>query len=208
MNGITVRGRGSASRAPDMATMVLSVEAQAAQAGDAQASASRRMSAVLEALRDAGIADVDIATTQVSLGPSFDYSGNTPRLIGFTASQGITVRVRALGDLGPLIDRAIAAGASGVSEVSLGLSEPAAALDEAREAAVADALRQAQALASAAGVGLGAPIAITIADREPGPRPLMRMKAEMAMDASATPIAVGTSEVIVEVDVTFAILGA
>jgi uncharacterized protein YggE len=205
MGGITVRGSGLARRTPDQATVTVSVERQGVTAGDAQQSASARMRAILVAIRETGVTDEDVATSQVSLNPSWDYSGSTPRMTGYTASQGVTVRVRRLDDLGTVIDRAVGAGATNVSEVTLSVADPKAALDEARELAIRDAQRKAEAIAAVAGVTLGAPIQIIESVSAPGPRPMMRAKAEMAL-AADMPISVGTSELTAEVEMTFAIL--
>lgn len=205
-SGITVRGTGRAQRTPDLATLSVSVDTQARTAGEAQSAASTRMRAVLTALREAGIADADIATQQIALNPAYDYSGSTPRMTGYAASQGLAIRVRRLDDLGRVIDTAVTAGATTVADVSLALTEPDAAMDEARDNAVADARRKAERLAAATGATLGAVIAITEGGRQDEPRPMLRAKMEMAA-AADTPIAAGTTELTADVEVTWAILG-
>ncbi len=207
MHGITVRGVGRVGRTPDSATVVLGVETQAATAGEAQAVASTRMRAAIEALTSNGTAARDISTRQVSLSQMFDYSGDTPRPAGYQATQSLGVRVRDLARLGPVIDAAVGAGANQVSEVSLELADPAAARAEARDLAMADARRTAEALARAGGVRLGLPISIRESGRDTSPpHPMLRAKAEMAMSAD-TPIAAGETDFEVSVEVTWGILG-
>jgi uncharacterized protein YggE len=128
-------------------------------------------------------------------------------MTGYGASQRLSVRVRAVDELGRVIDRAIAAGATVVDEVSLELADPGAATAQARELAVADARSRAEALAAAAGVTLGKAVAIMEGPRAGEPRPFAKARAELMSVAADTPVAAGTTEVVVEVEVTFAILG-
>lgn len=205
--GITVRGVGIATRTPDTAHLVVGVDVAAATAGAAQSGASAAMAAVVAGLREAGVAAADLSTASITLAPTLDYSGPTPRMTGYGASQSLAVRVRALGDLGMVIDRAIADGATMVHEVTLEVSEPAAALAEARERAMADARARAEALARLAGVSLGKAVAIEEGPRGGRPVPMAKAaRTELAMDAG-TPVEAGAAELAVEVEVTFAILG-
>jgi uncharacterized protein len=205
-NGITVRGSGQVARTPDLARVTVGVEAAAATAGEAQAAASARIRAVLAALREAGVEDRDVASARISLEPAYDYSGPAPRMTGYGAHQSLAVRVRQLDELGAIIDRAIAAGATVVHDVTLDVAEPAVALAEARDLAMADARTKAGALARAAGVTLGK--AVSIVEAPSGNLPLPMFKARLAAaPPSDTPIAAGTTELAAEVEVTFAILG-
>ena len=202
-----MRGSGQVGRVPDLARVTVGVEVSAAGAGEAQAGASGRMHAVIAALRAAGIEARDIATARISLEPAYDHSGPSPRMTGYAANQSLHVRVRDLDSLGATIDRAITAGATVVHDVSLEIAEPDAALAEARDLAVADARRTAEALARAAGVSLGRAVSITDRPRGTEPGPMFKMAAMDMAAASPTPIAAGTTELSVEVEVTFAILG-
>ena len=205
--GITVRGVGLAVRTPDLARVTLGVEVTEAGAADAQATASRRMAEVIAAVRTAGVAARDVATARIALGPAWDYAGPTPRMTGYTASQSLAVRVRELGSLGAVIDAGVRAGATTVDSVSLEVAEQGVALAEARDAAMADAHARASALARAAGVSLGRAVAIREGFGGGGsPVPMFKV-ARMELAASAPPVEAGETELSVEVEVTFAILG-
>ena len=201
---INVHGEGTVTLVPDMATVVLGVDARSSSAKSAQAAASTAMNGVVAAVRKHGIAAADMATLSVSLGPVYDYSGNSPRLTGYQASQSLQVKVRNLGDTGSLIDDAVAAGATQVQGVSLSVADPSAATAQARAAAVADAKAKADALAKAAGVTLGSPLSITETS-SPGPIPLPYAAAAPLQDKSATQVVPGTFDVTVDVDVSYAI---
>ena len=73
--------------------------------------------------------------------------------------------------------------------VSFGLDRQDAGADKAREAAVADARRQAEVYAKAAGVRLGRLVEIRDGSAQPyQPQPEMRMRMAMAKGADEVPI--------------------
>ena len=71
------------------------------------------MTAVLGALREAGIDDRDLRTEGLSLQPVMDYRNDgPPELRGYELRNGVVARLRDLGRLPAAIDGAIAAGAT------------------------------------------------------------------------------------------------
>ncbi|MFN8519225.1 MAG: SIMPL domain-containing protein [Chloroflexota bacterium] len=206
MHGIRVRGNGRVERTPDLGTVTLGAQVEAATAGDAQRLAGERMRAVLGAVAGSGIDPADVMTERVTLEPTFDYGGPTPRPTGFQATQAVHVRVRDLALLGTVVDGAVAAGANQVADVTLGLADPVAARAEARALAMADARRSAEDLAAGAGAHLGLPLSIVEDDGDRVPGPVRFKMAEAAM-AGGTPIAGGRATVEVSVLVTWSLLG-
>ena len=75
-----------------------------------------------------------------------------PRVTGYQASNMVTVKVRDVDGLGPVIDAVTKAGANRLYGVGLQVSDPQATLDTARKKAVADARAKAELFAGAAGV--------------------------------------------------------
>jgi uncharacterized protein YggE len=124
------------------------------------------------------------------------------------------VRILDLDSAGKVIEAAVqAAGeAARVFDMSLGIADPEAAIDQARESAVEDALRKAEDLAGAAGIALGAPISIEEV-RSPSLPALELQTAGVTTDtagaaataAVAPQIEPGTSRVEVRIHVRFAI---
>ena len=203
-HSISVHGTGRVTMKPDTATFSVGIEATAKKAGAAMDEASTKMAAIIAALKKAGVADADLTTTQISLNPTYDYNnGNSkPILTGYSATQTLNVKARALGTAGSLIDASVDAGANNVGGISFTVDDPTEATDKARTAAVEDARRKAEALAKAAGITLGKVIRIT----ETGgnmPPPIFYERG--AADAAATPVQPGTTELSVDVQVEFAI---
>ena len=194
--GITVIGSGSANVTPDRASLAFGTVSQAKTASAALAASSQAVTRVIDALRKARIAKADIQTSEVSLSPRFNDTGET--VVGYTATNSVTATVRKLGDAGDVIDAAVGAGANQVSGPNLLASDQDAAYRTALKAAVANARAKAETLAGATGVTLGKVTAVI----EGGAMPIP-LAAGAAKD-SATPIEPGTQEIQASVSVTFA----
>ena len=96
------------------------------------------MQRVLAALKHAGVADRDIQTSNVSLNPEYRYPENqSPQLVGYTASNNVTVRFRDIRSSGRILDALVAEGANQINGPSLTVDKPETALDEARAKAIA-----------------------------------------------------------------------
>ncbi len=203
---LTVTAEGRSLRAPDVADLSGGVVTSAPTASGALADNARAMSAVVAAVRKAGIAERDIQTAGISLQPQYKYTQNqAPVLTGYQASNTVSLRVRKLADAGRLIDTLVGVGANQINGPSFRVDDSDAALDEARVAAVATARARAALYAKAAGVSLKR--ILTIAEsggNEPQPpRPMMRA---MAMKAEAdTPVIPGEIALTVTVTMTFEI---
>ncbi|MGH2466334.1 MAG: SIMPL domain-containing protein [Candidatus Limnocylindrales bacterium] len=206
--GITVQGVGRITLTPDQARLSLGVQAHAPTAAAAQSQANAVMARLVAAVKRLGVADKDLATQWLSLQPQYasQPAGDTPpRLGGYQADQSLVVTVRDLTRAGAIIDGAVAAGADQVGGISFSLADPTRASDQARTAAMADARARAQALARAAGVAVGAVVSIIETDGSP-PQPIPYDRGLAAPQVGApTQVEPGTTDVEVDVTVTFAI---
>ncbi|MDZ4094498.1 MAG: SIMPL domain-containing protein [Paracoccaceae bacterium] len=205
---ITVTGEGRADARPDMAAITLGVTTEGATAAEAMTANSTELARVLANLRAAGIADRDLQTTGLSLNPNWDNSygsndGAAPKIRGYIASNMLTVRVRALDNLGAVLDVAVKDGANSLNGVSFGVTDPAPLLDEARKRAVGDALHRAQLLTEAAGARLGKLASISEGGGYAAPAPMFRK--ETAIAADAVPVAEGEVSMTVSVTITWEI---
>ena len=193
---ITVTGAGEASAVPDMAVISIGVRTQAATAGAALRQNSAAMRATLDTLDDLGVAERDIQTSGLSLNPRYDYERNrsNPPIIGYTASNNVTVKLRDLDKTGEIIDQTVQSGANSLGGISFTFSDSKPLYDAARKDAVKAGAAKAALLTDAAGVNLGR--LLTISDGHiaaPSPRMLVtgaRLDAE-----AAVPVAAGESTV-------------
>ncbi len=203
---IIVTGVGEATMTPDMAYLTLGVEADGATASEALRKNSAQMEAAIKTLRDAGVDKKDIQTSNLSVGARYDYSreGQAPRLIGYQATNTVSVKLRELGKAGGVIDKAVASGSNRLDSISFGFADPKPLLNEARKSAVADARERANLYADAAGVKLGDVLQISDSfTHAPGPVPVMA-RADFAK-AEATPIAAGEQTIGASVTIIYAI---
>ena len=160
---VTVTGEATVSATPDQATISLGVTTNGATAAEAMAANSKALSAVLDRLKAAGIDERDLQTANLSLMPNWvGYDGSSvPSIADYTASNMLNVRVRALDQLGSILDASIADGANTLNGITFELAVPGPTLDEARKAAVVDARARAMILVEAAGSKLGNIVSIT-----------------------------------------------
>jgi uncharacterized protein YggE len=201
---VIVAGEGSIAVAPDYAHITGGVTTRGRTVKEANEANAKTMTAVTAALLDSGIPQKDIQTTQFSVQPIYISQGtNTEqRLSGFSVSNQVRVTTRQIAKVGEILDRMVAAGATDVGNIAFLVSDPSKALDQAREAAVADAQRRAELYAHASGLTLGRVAWIT---EEPGYVRSTMMKALAAPAARATsvPISAGENELHVQITVGF-----
>jgi uncharacterized protein YggE len=198
---ISLSGHGEMRMAPDMAFVTTGVLSQGVTAADALAANTAAMNALFAALTGAGIAEKDVQTSNFFVQPRYNFQdGKAPELIGYDVSNTVTVIVRKIGDLGPLLDKVVQAGSNQINGIGFEVSKPDAALDEARKLATADATRKAKIYAEAMGVGLGRVMSISEGVNYQPPMPMARSKVMMA-DAAAAPVPVAAGEQTLSVDV-------
>jgi uncharacterized protein YggE len=203
---VVTMGEGVVKRAPDQAWVTIAAESRAKTPGEAQKLNADAMSAVLQRIKGTGLPAEAIQTSGYELRPEFDYANNRQTLRGYVARNAVEVRVDDLAKLGPVLDGAVAAGATTVSGIRFDIKDRASVEQLALQRAVADARAQATTAAVAAGMRVERVVRIEV-QREPPmppPRPMMAMRAEMAVSAEP-PIAPGELEVKARISLTAAI---
>ncbi|MCP5129794.1 MAG: SIMPL domain-containing protein [Pseudomonadales bacterium] len=209
---IIVSGEGGAEVAPDMAVLQLTVSREAETARAALDANSAAMTEVLKALRDEGIAERDLQTSNFSIQPRYSYPSpkaqgehKPPRIVGYTVRNGLSVRIRDLARLGAIMDKSVTLGVNEGGNIQFTNDDPTAVIEQARTRAVQDAVAKAKTLAAAAGVRLGNVLEISEQSYNPAPRPMMRAAMEMGVAADAVPVAAGESRYQVTVNMSYAI---
>ena len=203
---MTVSAVGDAAAEPDMAVFSIGVETEGPSAAVALRNNSANMRATIDKLKELGIEERDIQTSNLIVNPQYDYdtAQNRPRLIGFLASNTVSAQLRDLDNIGAVLDESVQVGANKINSLSFAFAEPQPLYDEARREAIAKAKAQAELMSEAAGVRLG-PI-LTIQDGHistPMPRtPMARM--EVAFDQSV-PVERGESMVTAGVTIVYEI---
>lgn len=203
---ISISAEASVTREPDIAFISSGVQTEAETAKEAMDSNALRMNGVFDALSEAGVELRDIQTSNFSLQPRYDYSSRgeqPPRLVGYTASNMLTVKVRDLENLGQTMDSLINAGGNTFSGLRFALEDDAEARDEARTTAMTMAISRAELYAEAAGYRVARIVSITEGGSySPRPMQMAEMRA-VAADSAPTPIASGEVGYNASVNVTF-----
>jgi uncharacterized protein len=160
---VIVVGEASVSAPPDYARIRGGVTTTAKTVKEATDANSRLMAAVTGALLDSGVAQNDVQTSEFSIEPVYTSktSSDETKLSGYRVSNQVNVKIRQLAKIGEVLDRLATAGATDIGNVQFLLSDPSKALDQAREAAVADARHKAELYARASGLNLGRVVWIT-----------------------------------------------
>lgn len=205
---ITVTGQADVKARPDMAMISAGVTSEGATAAEALSKNSEAMAAVIKALRDGGVAEEDIQTSNFSVSPTYTpYDPNNPaapqKIVGYQVQNSVNVAVRDLNKLGALLDVVVTSGANSIGGIGFSIAEPKPLLDRAREDAVKDARSRADLYAAAAGVGVGKVLTISETGFTP-PQPVFYAKSMMA-EAAPVPIAPGQETISGSITVTFEI---
>jgi uncharacterized protein len=184
---ISVTGEAKISAPPDLAQIEGGVTSEAKTAREASEANNAAMGKVLLALKGAGIDEKDYQTSRLSLQPqSSSKSSGPPTIVGYRATNRVTIRLRDVTKVANVIDTLVGAGANDLGGINFMVSQASKLLDEAREKAIADARRKAEIYAKAAGVTLGAPLSISEGGA-PAPIVFRRMAAPAAESAPAAP---------------------
>lgn len=204
---LNVSGTGQANLAPDIAYIYVGVHTENPTAAEAVADNTTQTQTVIQAIKDFGIDEKDIRTTNFSIYPQDKFDPQTGTPTGdktYVVDNTVYVTVRKLDQLGDLLDTVVKAGANTVNSVQFDVADKAAALKQARADAVKDAEAQAKSLAEAAGLSLGEIQSIGFFDSQP----IFDGKGgggAVAAEAAAVPIQPGQLTFTVTVNVSYAL---
>lgn len=208
---IRISASAEVSVSPDRAVVRLGVLGEGADAAAAQGRVNATMAAILDAMRALELPDRALRTSDLSLYPVYAdqraRSGDEPQpptIVGYRASNVVSVEVAELARIGEVIDAGIEAGANQLQGISFSARNDAGARAQAMRLAIEEARIQADAIAEALGVritGVREVVAGEYGVRPPMPYAEARFSAEMA----ATPIQPGQVDITANVAVTYEI---
>src|SRR5215831_2004603 len=154
-------GEAEQTGTPDVAFLTLGVTQDRETAGQALRATTQATRSMLELVRKHGLESRDIQTSGLSVQPRYgrptQRSGGDDRVVvvGYSASNQLTLRVRGIERIGELLDNVVAAGSNEIRGLSFDVADRAKLLNESRIRAVDDARRKAMLYAEAAGIRLG-----------------------------------------------------
>lgn len=202
---IEVSATGSDVLTPDIASFSIQVSEKGQTTREAQAFANQKMHELLSVLKKNGVEEKDIKTTMVNLRPSYVWIENRQVLEGQIASQSVSVTLRDLSLLGPVIDQMGAVTGIYLNSVILDKEDKSEGLETAKSRAIESAMEKARLFAEKTGMQIGKPITISEYSTATNPYNTRMMKMEavsMAYDM-ATEVPAGTMEVTATVSMVF-----
>jgi uncharacterized protein len=208
VRNISLTGHGEVRATPDLALVNMGVIATGMTAREALDANTKAMSDLMAVLNAAKIESKDVATSNFSVNPRYDYgqnNGQTPKVIGYEVTNTVSVTVRKLDMIGDLLDKAVSSGSNQISGISFSVANPQAAMDEARKAAIKDAKRKAELYATATSVSLGNVISINEGGSYQPPQQVMMQTKMSASDGAAVPISQGEQVIAVDVNMVWEI---
>ncbi len=224
--GLRVRATGTASGIPDIAVISLGVESVEDTASEARAMAATAMAGVMEVLEEAGIEDRDIQTNHFNISPRYqsvrvtqchddedteekilDDAENCTtfwdqQLVGYAVNNQASVNIRNLNEAGTIIDQVTDAAGDlvRVNGIRFTIEDIEALQDEARNEAMAELERKAEAMAELAGVALGRLVHLQEDSGYIPPQPVFARAAFASESAADTSISAGELDVSVSVN--------
>jgi uncharacterized protein YggE len=199
-----------------VAVITIGVETNAEDAGAVLAQNNEQMQALIDTLEGAGIAAEDIQTHSIQLyspdaqtfgtqgatqeAPPDTASGERGPATGYRAVNLVEARVRDLAQVGAVIGQAVQAGANQIYGIRFELSDPQAALDQARQEAWDEALHKAEQWAELTGAALGEVLTI---NEYQSPIPYAAESALARGAPADVPVEPGTQTIQLEVQVSW-----
>jgi len=199
-NQMRVVGTATVNKSPDIAIAQIGVLSFSKEVEAAVAENNEKSGAIIDALKQHGVAQKDIQTTSFNIYPQWDYQKIPNEIVGFQVNNMVSVTFRDLSSIGKGLQRAIDAGANNIYGITFTLADPEPVRNEVRTLAIQDARKKAESIAQAAGIELGKLISVNELSVS---GPIIYYKgAEASRDVSIEP---GELAVTVQVELIFLI---
>lgn len=213
---ISVSKTGTVYVKPDLAVVTVTTTTDAKTASDAINQNRDKSSAVITFLKAQGVLDKYIKTVNYNVSPKYDYSATMdsqiyppirqPKLVGYTATESLEVKIKQLDKIGDITTGAVTAGASDVSSLNFTVENTDVVKMQARAQAIADARTDAQSIANGLGIKLGKIVGFT----ESGYNPIyysydMAKSSGIGSAPAAQPVQTGENKIDVTVNIIYEI---
>lgn len=161
---ITISAEGEALAVADIASFSFSVNEEGVTSEESQKKATEKINKALEYFKSNGVEDKDVKTEDYSIYPKYDnvapcYAFDCPpaeqKIIGYTVSQSIRVKIRDTDNTGKFLSELTKFGINNVSGITFTIDDEEVIYAAAREDAVKKAKTKAEVLAKELGVKLG-----------------------------------------------------
>lgn len=204
-NSITISGEGKIYAKPDIGLISLSVLSEATTVAAAQKDNTEKMNKILKAMKDLGIEEKDLKTTNYQIYPKYQYISGKSIIIGYEVSQTLEVKIRNLDKVSVVLSKGTEQGANQIGGLTFTFDDPEGLKAEARSKAIKNAREKAEVLAKDLGVKLIRIINFTESSISPVP-PYYAERALGIGGGGETPqIETGQNEITANVTITYEI---
>ncbi|MDP1538825.1 MAG: SIMPL domain-containing protein [bacterium] len=160
-NTITVTDTGTIYAKPDLAVANFSVVVEAKTVGEAMSENTQKMNAVISFMKEQGIEDKDLKTTNFNIYPRYEWYDSTQYypsgkrvLVGYEVTQTLQVKIRNIEKIGEILEGGTSAGANEVSDLEFTIDNQDELKKQARKEAITKAKAKAEELAKELGINL------------------------------------------------------
>jgi len=200
---LTVQGTGMASGTPNLLTISVGIDVTDPNAQASLADDNSKASAVTAALKQGGVLDKDVQTSNLQLEPRYSSKG---AITGYEVTDTLTAELRDFSSAGSIIDAV--AGAAGdavrINSLTFSMADSRGIEDQARTDAVHQAVSHARSMAQAAGEWLG-PVC-SLSDNSPvGSLSPDETFGLSAASSAAVPVEPGTQQASAQVTMVYAL---
>jgi uncharacterized protein len=200
-NLFSVSGTGKVTGIPDTAVVSIGVTKTASTVALAQNQTNTAANKIIQDLKNLGIAEKNIKTTDYNVNPNYDYTMGQ-NITGYTVTQTLEASIAPIDVANKAIDVATADGANLVNGVTFTFNDKTKKdlEDKAREEAVDMAKEKADSLAKATGIRLGRIVDVQESNGYQ-PRPIL-MEAQSVGNAKSAPTQLSPGENSISIDIT------
>jgi uncharacterized protein YggE len=209
-------GEGKATAVPDQATVDAGITQQGSTIIEAQNKVNTQTQKIISEIKNLGISDKEIKTTNYSVSPNYTDNGAIPmiypipsggsNITSYTVTQNLEINVKDLNKVNKVIDAATTNGANLVGGANFTFSDELQKKleNQARTDAVKTAKEEAQNLANISGISLGK--IVNVVENSNFPRSVPMMAGAAKLDSSAnsqTTVTPGENSVIIDVTIYY-----
>lgn len=218
VNTILVSGKGEEIAVSDIASLSINLNKEGKTSKEAQDLLNESITKVLNYLKDQKIKDNDIKSEYGGLNPKYSYEQpacftypcptKDPKIVGYTATQSITVKIRAVDTASDIRTGLAGVGVTDISGPTFSIDNEDSIKDKARASAIIDAREKAKVLADQLGVKLGK--VVSFSENSGGGYPMYAAKG-MMLDSAVSSVAPapilpkGENKITSEVSITYEI---
>ena len=217
-NTISVSGEGDVTAVADIASLTINLNKEGVTAKEAQTLLNESITKTLSYLKEQKIEDKDIKSEYGGLNPKYSYAqpacytypcpSRDPKIIGYTATQSITVKVREVDNASTIRTGLATIGVTDINGPTFSIDDEEEYKAQARALAIEDAKEKAKVLAKDLGVKLGK--IVSFSEEGDNNFPMYKtMSAGAMMDSVSAPSAPtlpkGENKITSNVSITFVI---